>query len=150
MQEILHEYPQYAEYKYSLCDHFIDQIQIDENSISFIFQRGYTIFENGGVRACNYGKIRLIGCHDNGDISCWIINHKKSMNGTEIIGRPCSVKALSKILKHKNAKIEILCEMYEAHRLHWRGVLCSGITRRLRPLVIFETIDDFELEYYWE
>ena len=150
MTEILEQYPSFTTSRFSLCDHIIDQIIVSSEDVTFVFPEGFSIVGKDGDTISESGYVRIVGSSAHEDISCWIIKRKATKQGSKLFGKPISLSKLSLMMKRKGRKIQLFSEMYEQHRLYWRGVLLPCKLRGLSTWVIFETIHDFQIEFGWK
>lgn len=149
MIEVLEQYPASTTYNYCLCDHIIDRITITSEAVTFSFPNGFSLLNDKEMIISGSGSVRVIGCSPQEGINCWIIRRRATKQGAKLYGKPVSLSKLSELLEKKKLKIEIFCEMYEQHRLYWKGVLLPSNNLRLSTLVIFESVNDYKIEYSW-
>lgn len=135
-----------AEKKFSLCDCTIDKIICNEDSIKFVFSKGFFAVEAGGVASCSSGYVELNNCNPN-ELSCYIINRKPTQKGAQLLGIPLSIVDLADLLATNERGIEIYLELYDFNYLHWRGVLLPHNSNKLSDNVLIETCGSFPITF---
>lgn len=133
----------------SICDAQIDAIICSDNSIRFVFPRGFSVISGDKVEVSSYGYIELSDC-DADEFNCHIVQRKFTPSGARLNGEPISLIGLANILKQKERKIEILLELYDFNYLYWRGVLLPHKEQGLSDNVVIEASGCFPMAFYWE
>ena len=139
----------YIPKKVSICDAQIDTIICSDNSVRFVFTKGFSVIFDGKSEKCSYGYIELSDCEAD-EFECYIIHRDPSPVGAQINGEPISLAELSNMLEQEDSKVEIFLELYDFNFLYWRGVLLPHKAQGLSDHVIIEASGRFAMTYWWE
>lgn len=135
--------------KISICDAQIDTIICSDNSIRFVFPRGFSVISGDKVKISSCGYIELSDC-DADEFICYIFRRESTPAGARLNGEPISLIELANILEFEERKIEIFLELYDCNYLYWRGVLLPYKEQGLSDNVVIETSGCFPMTYLWE
>lgn len=135
--------------KISICDAQIDSIICSDNSIRFIFSRGFSVISGDKVDISSCGHLELSDCDPN-EFICHIFRRESVPAGARLMGEPISLFDLANILEFAERKIQIFLELYDFNYLYWRGVLLPHKEQGLSDNVVIEASGNFPMTYFWE
>lgn len=139
----------YSPKRFSICDAQIDEIICTDNTIRFVFTKGFSVIVNDNAELTSTGYVELSDCSAD-EINCHVIRREPTPVGARLYGEPISLTELSNILNLEGRKIEIYLELYDFNYLYWRGVLLPYKTDSLSDNIVIETSGCFPLSYFWE
>ena len=148
---MLHSYSHFpcAEKKFCICDSTIDEIICSEDSVRFVFSKGFYVIDEGVLFSCSYGYVELGNCSPS-EISCHIIKREPTQEGAKLLGIPISIVELANVLSVEKQEIELYLELYDFNYLHWRGVLLPYNSHALSDNILIETCGSFPIIFCWE
>lgn len=131
----------------SLHDRKVTKIECKESSVVFMFDNGFDLIDGEKCINVKSGYVEIENCTSN-DFRCYVIERQTSPSGAIFNGKPMSLSELSKLIS-KERTLELHVELYDSDYMHFRGAFFPYEGHSLSTIVVIETNDFFQMNYYW-